>query len=72
MAPVAVCCSVLQCVAVCCSQCVGVGALQWVRCSECVAVSVLQCVAMCCSECGAFHMQGAYIFAVEYLLHGPS
>ena len=46
----AVCCSVLQCVAVCCSvlQCVAV-------CSsvmQCVAVccSVMQCVAVCCSE----------------------
>jgi len=32
--------SVLQCVAVCCSECVAV-------CWECV--SVLQCVAVCCS-----------------------
>jgi len=63
-----VCCSVLQCVAVCCSvcsvlQCVAVccSVLQCaaVCCSvlQCVAVycSVLQCVAMCCSmlQCGA-------------------
>ena len=39
---VAVCCSVLQCVAVCCSV---------LQCAACVAVccSVLQCVAVCCS-----------------------
>ena len=42
MQRVAVCCSVLQCVAVCCSlQCVAV----LVR----VFCSVLQCVAVCCS-----------------------
>jgi len=42
-----VCCSVLQCVAVC-LQCVAV----WCSVLQCVAVccSVLQCVAVCCSE----------------------
>ena len=46
---IAVCCSVLRCVAICCSglQCVAI------CCSvmQCVAVcgSVLQCVAVCCS-----------------------
>jgi len=60
---VAVCCSVLQCMAVCCSvlQCVAVCAMcihaacPVVCCSvllQCVAVccSVLQCVAVCCSD----------------------
>ena len=44
-----VCCSVLQCVAVCCS---GYGN-PWAACVLwCVCCSVLQCVAVCCSGYG--------------------
>ena len=50
---IAVCCSVLQCVAVRCSECVV-----WMCASERLTflqVSVLQCVAVCCSvlQCDA-------------------
>jgi len=50
----ALCCSVLQCLAVCCNvYCVCEARMSHV-CSvvQCVAVcfSVLQCVAVCCSE----------------------
>jgi len=43
-----VCCSALQCVAVCCS---GVKPIDLMPMVQCVAVScsVLQCVAVCCS-----------------------
>jgi len=55
---VAVCCSVLQWVAVMCqhrrvSVCVTVCVLQCVCCSVCVAVCVLQCVVMCRSNLSA-------------------
>ena len=71
---VAVCCSVLQCVAVCCSvlQCVAVcwSVLQYVAvcCSACCSVvqrgiqhdigSVLQCIAVCCSACCSVVQRG--------------
>ena len=65
---VAVCCSVLQCVALCCSvlRCVAVccSVLQCVAvcCSvlQCVAVrcSVLQCVAVCCSVLQTINSMG--------------
>jgi len=41
-----VCCSVLQCVAVCCRVMSGVGEWCWRRHERC---SVLRCVAGCCS-----------------------
>jgi len=47
---VAVCCSVLQCVAVCCSVLLEL-MIEAAKAKECVAVccSVLQCVGVCCS-----------------------
>jgi len=46
---IAVCCSVLQCVAMCCNvlQCVAV-CCSVLQCVVAVCCSVLQCVAVCC------------------------
>jgi len=54
-----VCCSVLQCVAVCCNICQSfcIAELRYQVCVlQCVAVccSVLQCVAVCCNICQSF------------------
>ena len=72
---VAVCCSVLQCVAVCCSWCavaVCCSVLQCVVvcCSWCavaVCCSVLQCVAVCCSCCALSHTLGACVTRLNYM-----
>ena len=44
---VAVCCSVLQCVAVCCSELQR--EMHTSELSACVHIHMLQCVAVCCS-----------------------
>jgi len=63
--------SVLQCVAVCCSvlQCVAVECMYLLSVLQCVAVccSVLQCVAVCCSvlQCVAVCCSRVYVSAKQ-------